>query len=120
LSAQTVVPLGAEHLAKNLQRLLDERGMKPIQLADKAPMSRGQLCRILQGQSFPSIKSLERLAHVLGVPPGTLLDGEADDELVLNSSIRVALRSFKKLTDEDQKHLTWIIHRFAQNAGNHA
>lgn len=113
-------------IGQNLKRLLRERGMKAIQLAEEAGINCGQVSRILNGKCYPSVKSLNRIADVLGVTPGTLLDGklphpnESLDEPIIDPSIQIALRSFKKLGPEDRKQLAWVIRRFAQLKENRA
>ncbi|MBI1924979.1 hypothetical protein HYR99_12120 [Candidatus Poribacteria bacterium] len=87
---------GNHRLGKNIQRLLIDRGLKAADLARSAEL------------------------EVLGVTPGTLLDGEPNQgeipDLEIDSTAAVALRCFKKLSAEDKKQLTWIIQRFAQSA----
>jgi transcriptional regulator with XRE-family HTH domain len=106
-------------LGQNLKQLLVERGMRASELAELASINGGQLSRILNGKSYPSIESLSRIADVLGVTPGMLLDGEmsesaeADEEPILDASLQVALRSFRKLSKDDKKQLAWIMKKFA-------
>ena len=111
---------GNHRLGKNIQRLLIDRGLKAASLARSADVNPGHLSRIMKGEAYPSIECLHRMADVLGVTPGTLLDGEPNQgeipDLEIDSTAAVALRCFKKLSAEDKKQLTWIIRRFAQSA----
>jgi transcriptional regulator with XRE-family HTH domain len=116
------IPLAANQLGKNIQRLLSERGMKPIELSETARVNRGQLSRVLQGRASLSIPSLERIAAVLGVAPGTLLEGETHKvrdlsaELEREPTLAVALRSLRQLDESDRAQVITIIERFAASA----
>ena len=114
--------MAANQLGQTIQRLLRERGMKPIELAHRAHINRGQLSRILQGRASLSIESLERIAAVLGVAPGTLLEGEPHEvrdltaQLQREPTLAVALRSLRKLPESDRVQVISIIERFAASA----
>ena len=115
--------MAANHqLGQTIQKLLRERGMKPIELAHQAQIDRGQLSRILQGRSSPSLQSLERIAAVLGVPAGSLLEGktynanELVTQLQRDSSLALALRSLQKLPESDKAQVITIIERFVASA----
>lgn len=109
-----------KRLGQNIQRLLIDRGLKAASLAREAQLNPGHLSRIINGEAYPSIEGLHRIACVLGVTPGTLLDGAPNQgeipDLEIDSTAAVALRCFKKLSAEDKKQLTWIIQRYAQSA----
>jgi len=114
--------LVANQLGQTIQRLLRERGMKPIDLARRADINRGQLSRVLQGRASLSIESLERVAAALGVAPGSLLEGETYEvrdltaQLTREPSLAVALRSIRKLDESDRAQVISIIERFAASA----
>jgi transcriptional regulator with XRE-family HTH domain len=116
------VPLAANQLGQTIQRLLRERGMKPIELAEKAQLNRGQLSRVLQGRASLSIESLERVAAALGVAPGTLLEGETHEvrdltaQLQREPTLAVALRTLRKLDESDRAQVIQIIERFVASA----
>lgn len=114
--------MAANQVGQTIQRLLRERGMKPIELAEKARVNRGQLSRVLQGRASLSIQSLERVAAVLGVAPGSLLEGKTHEvhdltaQLQREPTLAVALRSLRKLDESDRAQVISIIERFAASA----
>jgi len=112
-----------EKLGRTLKQLLAARGMKVSELARRAKIDNGQISRVLRGQPCLSIDSLRRVSDVLGVTPGTLLDGkvpEFDDEAKSNYSASILFRSFKKLSPEDRQQVQWIVERFTETEENRA
>ncbi len=91
--------------------------MRPTQLARLANVNPGQLSQIMHGKAFPSIDSLRRIASVLGVSPGMLLDGKIEESSGITSVVEHlagALYSIQHLDENDQQKVLSIIHEVTQ------
>ena len=71
--------------------MLRRHGMRPTQLARLANVNPGQLSQIMHGKAFPSIDSLRRIASVLGVSPGMLLDGKIEESSGITSVVELSI-----------------------------
>lgn len=60
--------------AEWLQSTLDNRDMKPVQLARKANIDPGVISRILSRERQPSLETLKSIAHGLGIPIDVILE----------------------------------------------
>jgi len=60
-----------------LQRILDERGMSPTDLADAIGVTRGYVSLLARGLRDPSHETIMKMAAALHVAPGDLLDAPA-------------------------------------------
>lgn len=60
-------------VARRIRDLRVARGLKQVELAERAGVSAVSLNRIERGRQEPSLGSLARLAAVLGVDPADLL-----------------------------------------------
>jgi transcriptional regulator with XRE-family HTH domain len=65
-----------ETLARNVRLLRVSRGLSQGRLADEAGLTQGQVSAIERGKANPTMDSLERVAHVLGVEVDELLKPE--------------------------------------------
>lgn len=71
----------------------------------------------MHGKAFPSIDSLRRIASVLGVSPGMLLDGKLEESSEITSVVEHlagALYSIHHLDENDQQKVLSIIHEVTQ------
>ena len=59
--------------AENVFRVCDEKGIKITALAKEHRMTRNQVYGAYNGESSPSLKSVQRWADALGVPAMELL-----------------------------------------------
>jgi transcriptional regulator with XRE-family HTH domain len=59
--------------ASNLRRLRNEKGLSQDDLAYEAGISRSYLSQIEKGTYYASLKTIGKLAEVLGVEPAELL-----------------------------------------------
>lgn len=60
-------------LISRIQELAEKRGFSINRLADAAGISRGYLSSVLRQKFSPSVKTLEKIALALEVPPFELL-----------------------------------------------
>jgi len=63
-----------QHLAANLRRLRQEKGLSQEAFADEAGLHRPYVSDIERGARNPTITVVEKLARALDVPMGRLLD----------------------------------------------
>lgn len=54
-------------IGKNIRSFRKLKGLKQVQLAEKADISVSYLCEIENGKTMPSIKTLTKLAKALNV-----------------------------------------------------
>ena len=66
--------VAGKRLAMRLKRFRKQRGLTQESLARKAGISHGYLARLEIGMHEPTLSTLRRLAKVLGVKLGQLLD----------------------------------------------
>jgi transcriptional regulator with XRE-family HTH domain len=64
-----------EIFAANVRRLRHERGLTQERLAEQADLHLTDIARIETIRRDPGIKVVAKLAHGLGVPASTLLEG---------------------------------------------
>jgi transcriptional regulator with XRE-family HTH domain len=60
-------------LRNRLREALTDRGMKPIELAEKADVPKSMISYYLSGKSVPKADRIYKMAHVLGVNEAWLL-----------------------------------------------
>ena len=112
--------MGSSYLGNTIQKLLRQRGMRPIQLAERAKIDQGQLSKVMHGKAYPSIDSLMRIASALGVSPGTLLDGKTEDGAELANAVEnlaVAFYSLQQLNDDDRDSVLTLVQKVTQLMG---
>lgn len=112
--------MGNSHLGNTIQKLLRQRGMRPVQLAERAQVNQGQLSNIMHGKAYPSIDSLSRIADALGVSPGTLLDGDTGKSSEFVDAVEhlaVAFYSLQQLDDDDRQSILSLVHQVTQLMG---
>lgn len=73
-------------MAQKIQRLIQERGWIPADLARHAGINRDVVSTTLNGKSFPSKASLEAMARALGVKANDLSDVYVEAEHVKDDS----------------------------------
>lgn len=61
-------------LVKNIQKLLDQRGITASDLARMTKFDRSYLGKLMRGEVEPGIDKLDAIAHAFRVPPWKLLD----------------------------------------------
>ena len=59
-------------VAENIERIIKERGLKQVYVAERAGMSSQALCDILKGRRLIRIGEVPSLAYALGVEPNEL------------------------------------------------
>lgn len=65
-----------DQIAKNLERLLDEKGLKPTPLSLKAKLSRTAISDIISRKTKnPTYASLVKIANAAGVDVMRIIDG---------------------------------------------
>ncbi len=91
----------AMRVGERLHESRKARGYTLQELAEKAGLSPSYLSEIEKGSKKPSLKSLERISHALGISPGELSRGE-DKELDPGTGTRIRLfRKEKGMTLQD-------------------
>lgn len=70
----TYIPMG---YLDQLQALRKQRGLSQAKLAEMVGVEQPTIQRWESGKRVPDLESLQTLADVLGVSPGSLLDGDA-------------------------------------------
>lgn len=62
-------------LNKRMKRLRKSKNLTQKELATLAGVSQGFISSCEKGKQMPSLKTLDRIAKVLEVPPNKLIDG---------------------------------------------
>lgn len=107
-------------MGKNIKRLLDEKGITRQELSDKLDIRYSTLTDWINGNTYPRIDSIERLANFFGVNKSDLVEEKAhyyydDDtaalaeELHKNPRLRVLMSSSRKTTPEELEALIKIV-----------
>lgn len=105
-------------VGERLKKLREERGLTQSQLARQAGVTSGLIGQIEQGKVQPSLKTLERVAEVMGVSPCYFLleSGSAEQilsmagpalrELLLHPNVQAVL---SLICDLKEKELQFIL-----------
>jgi len=92
-------PPDIEKIARGrIKQLRKEQGLTQEELAERADLTAEAVTRVERGARTPTLKTLGKLAHGLGVSPGELVDVEATDPPKLS---RHLAKIVSKLEDED-------------------
>lgn len=59
-------------VAENIERIIEQRGIKQSYVAEQAGMTAQALCDILKGRRLIKVGEVPRLARALGVEPNEL------------------------------------------------
>ena len=81
-----------------IKQLRKEKGMTQEQLAERADLTSEAVTRVERGVRMPTLKTLGKLAHGLGVSPAKLVDVEVPHTPKLN---RHLAKIVSKLEDEE-------------------
>lgn len=81
-----------------IKQLRKEKGMTQEQLAERADLTSEAVTRVERGVRMPTLKTLGKLAHGLGVSPTKLVDVEVPDTPKLSRHIA---KIVSKLEDEE-------------------
>jgi transcriptional regulator with XRE-family HTH domain len=101
----------AEQLARNLPRLLDERGLSIPAFAKLAKVSEKTIYNIVRMSNFPQINHLDRIAACFGVSPWQLLlggDSQTDYidvilSLQKDKNLAFIVETYLRATDEGRR-----------------
>lgn len=116
--------------AENLRRLLDDRGMKAVELARKADLSESIISEYLSGKKEPRGRQSVAIAKALDVPMDTLWGTEfqeqAEAEYELNAYLEelrtrpemcMLFKTFKGATKEEVEQVVKMIEQFKKTSG---
>jgi transcriptional regulator with XRE-family HTH domain len=101
----------AEQLARNLQRLLDERGLSIPAFAKLAKVSEKTIYNIVRMSNFPQINHLDKIAAGFGVAPWQLLlggDSQTDYIAVIlalqkDKNLAFVVETYLRATEEGRR-----------------
>lgn len=83
----------SKEIAAYIHLILNKRGMKPIELADRIGVNRSTVSRYLNGTRKISMEDIPKIANALGVTPTELLMDEKDEKP--SNIIEVSQRTVK-------------------------
>lgn len=98
-----VIPLKPNERIIQLRQKL---GLSGNQLAKLAGMAQSTVSSIESGKTSPTVESLERICHALGI---TLSDFFADDSDQFPPDLLQLIETAKKLTPEERKKLNDLL-----------
>jgi transcriptional regulator with XRE-family HTH domain len=114
-AARVADPL-ALRLGRIIQRLREAQGMKQeVLAAEVGYTNRSTIAQIENGWTLPSVDKVLKIAHVLGVHPGVLLDEHGVEgclaenvmqRLLEGSQIRRYITTLRNLADELEQFAT--------------
>jgi transcriptional regulator with XRE-family HTH domain len=81
-------------LGARIKSLRAERELQQRQLAEKAELTPSMVSQIESGRLTPSLHTLGRIAAALGVPIGTLFDGQPSGSIVVSRKTDYPVVSF--------------------------
>lgn len=99
--------------AKSLKRLMLEREMTQIELAEMTNMSRPTITRLLKGQTLSNLRDLKKLSVALDVTLDELICGREtdEDELAGNKIGKGLVDYLRQLPEKDRKILIHLLEK---------
>lgn len=91
--------------SKRLKEMMDKRGIRQIELAEKAGITRGMVSSYLSGRHTPNDESLRLIAAALNCDPLWLAGYDGIDE----DEDKEFMTMFRSLFAEDKKTVTKIL-----------
>jgi len=73
--------IAKENVAANIRRLMDDRNLTQVQLADAAGISQPFVHKLLHGKALPNAVDLRNVAEVLGVSSDDLMESSLERKL---------------------------------------
>ena len=104
--------LSKQEFGRKLHKLMLEKGMHHAELARRADLPRNNISTYINGRSYPTEQSLNKLAKALGVRPDKLLPNRA--EMAIRGEQMPDLSMKTSIADPGQSWL--IINRLVPTA----
>jgi len=104
--------LSKQEFGRKLHKLMLEKGMHHAELARRADLPRNNISTYINGRSYPTEQSLNKLAKALGVRPDELLPNRA--EMAIRGEQMPDLSMKTSIADPGQSWL--IINRLVPTA----
>ena len=90
-------------MKERIERLLELRNMRQIDLAKKANLTESAVSHYIKGDRTPRIAALGRIADALGTTTDYLLYGnEPDSQKEIDQATRLIARNTSKMTKEEK------------------
>lgn len=84
-----------------LKRIMYERGISQTQLSERSGIGKSSLSQYLSGLNVPSLKTKQKLAEALNVPPG-YFDSPPEPEIITGDNNRLTPAQAAKLLSTGQ------------------
>lgn len=95
-----------ETMAENIRKYMKRRGITRQQLCDEIDVKYTTLCNWLQGNSYPRIDKIEKMANYFGVSKADLVEETTEENsLVLTEYEKHLLLLFRSLPEIDQARI---------------
>lgn len=102
-----------------VRALMEQKGLSPSELADRADLARSAMTMFFSGERKPSADAVAKLAEVLDATTDFLL-GRSDesnvDDLLRHEKVRELMHLFLSLSSRDQDRLLEMVRLIAQTA----
>ena len=104
----------AVDLGKNIQLLLDERGISRKEFSAMTGLTEAAISRYCTGAREPKSITLATIANALGVSVDELLGTPCENPEVLKDAMRLVARSAKNISAEDKRKLINSLIEFSE------
>ncbi len=84
-----------EKVGKNIERVLMEKGLTQVSLAEKLGVSKQVMNKIIQGNKAINVAEISRISHILGIPIEDLINVQEDKKPVHHFSYMGQIKNEK-------------------------
>lgn len=99
-------------MAQNIQHYMNERGISRKELASQLCLSYTTLSSWLQGDSYPRIDKIEKMANYFGITKADLVEDSSKVEAKERPKVKSLARRMNKLSDDDLDLINDILDKF--------
>lgn len=102
-------------IGENIKKTREQKGLSQKEVVSAIGMGPAQYSRIENGKTDPSVSTLERIAHALGISLGELFANTTESFKEINSYDRTTIEKvnlIEELSEEEKKAVFSIVDAF--------
>lgn len=112
-SAMKTRPLPKETLIRNLRFLMDREGLSEAALAKRSGVSQKGINKILNGESAPTLDTVDKLSAAFGLNLWHLIMPNLPDDLISSPSIERLYSFYTSASPEGREYIDRVAKREA-------